>query len=289
MRAAVHKRRGDLNKAIEVLREGIRLAGGPWMLFSRLGNYLSDAGQYEEALEAYRSGATFDDADENVFRLNRAIVFGRMGNTDDALKEYRNLESAIDPEGVDTRIFWHLKASIARELFDTELDSQLLELCESLAKEIDQQDDFAEEKARFAAAYSCVLARRNQKAASLRWWSKAVALDADAWLAKWQMRQWLLEKHQAGGKVYQLLVEGEWPYDLVDSGAPFGFFRRYDVAADSPEQGFDFLKEFEPEEIRDSLKLIEFEIREEYTDQPKGVYEIYAYRLFNPDIDDDDD
>lgn len=289
LRAAVHEKRNELEKAIEVLRDGIRLAGGPWMLFSRLGNYLSDQRKYDEALEMYLVGAKLDDADQKVFRLNKAIVLGRMGKPEAALKEYRDLESEMEPDLVDTRLFWHLKASIARELFDSNRDSELLELCEQLAKNIDQPDDFAEEKARVAAAYSAGLARQHEEAASLRWWSKAVSLDANTWLAKWQMRQWLLAQHPAGGKVYQLLVEGEWPYNVVDSGAPFGFFRRYDVAADSPEQGFEFLKEFEPEEIRNSMSLVEYEIREEATDQPKGVYEVYDYRLFNPDIDDDDE
>ena len=289
LRAAVHEKRGDLDKAIEVLEDGIRLAGGPWMLFSRLGNYLSDAARYDEALEVYSKGQARDDADENVFRLNRAIVFGRMERREEALAEYKTLEVEIDEEGPSTQIYWHLKASIAREFLDAKQDDELAALCEELLKGIEETDDFAEEKARIAAAYACSLARKNEQAASMRWWSKSVVLDANTWLGKWQKRQWLGETFEAGGKVFQILVEGEWPYDVVDSGAPFGFFRRYDVLADTPEQGFSFLKEFEPEEIRPTLKLIEHKVREEASDQPKGVYEIYDYGLFNPDIDDEDD
>lgn len=289
LRAAVHEKRGELYKAIEVLREGIDFARGPWMLFSRLGNYLSDAGKYEEALETYEKGLAVEGADETVFRLNKAIVLGRMDRREEALTEYRKLESQIDPCGPSEQIYWHLKAAIARELFDSGDDQELLQLCERLSGELEITDDFAEEKARLTAAYACSLARQNKAAASYRWWSKSVNFDANTWLAKWQKRQWLLERNKAGGKVYQVLVEGEWPYDFADSGAPLGFIRRYDVAADDPKQGFEFLKDFEPEEIRGSLTLVEFEVREEKTDQPKGVYEVYAYRLFNPDIDDGED
>ncbi|UIJ43895.1 tetratricopeptide repeat protein [Sphingomonas cannabina] len=108
--AAVQYERGDCPEAIATLREG--LAKKPvWRLANLLGNYLSDNGEYEAALEVYeRSAGMFGDQPD-ITDLNRIIALSRAGREDEArsilarllAKEVRDvkLRNSIDRVATD--------------------------------------------------------------------------------------------------------------------------------------------------------------------------------------------
>ncbi len=81
------------------------------------------------------------------------------------------------------------------------------------------------------------------------------------------------------------MVEGKWAWD--DDDGPLGVYTSYDVVADSVEEGLRLLKRFEPQEVRDSVRVEGCEDIEARPDEPKGVYRVTGYNLFPLEGDDE--
>jgi tetratricopeptide (TPR) repeat protein len=81
--ATVQNSRKEHDAAIATLEAG--LSHKPiWRLANLLGNFLSDSGQYEEALEMYRQSAGMFGDQPHVTALNRAIALGRCARDEEA-------------------------------------------------------------------------------------------------------------------------------------------------------------------------------------------------------------
>ena len=77
--AALHRRA----EAIKVLERGVATIPHVWLLWQLLGNYRSDAGDYEGAIEAYVHALT-EDCDTVSVAYNHANVLARAGRWDEA-------------------------------------------------------------------------------------------------------------------------------------------------------------------------------------------------------------
>ena len=81
-----------------------------------------------------------------------------------------------------------------------------------------------------------------------------------------------------------IFAKGRWhePIERSKSEKPPGFYVNYDVLADSEAEALEFIRRFEPAEVRDSLKIDEAEVLEARTMEPKGVYRVNGgYCFFN--------
>ena len=81
---------GKHDKAIQTLRDGLDTKP-VWRLANLLGNYLSDAGRYHEALDAYDRSSGMHGDDPDATHLNRAIVLSRAGRDREARQILRDL------------------------------------------------------------------------------------------------------------------------------------------------------------------------------------------------------
>lgn len=288
LQAAVHEQKGDLDTAIAILQRGIEKAGGPYLLFSRLGNYLSDAARYDEALAAYDRGLACEPTDESLFALNRSLVYSRMDRDEDALVELRRVEAAIEARGSEQEMYWHFKAALAGVLCDLDRHAEVSDCATPLAPAVFDSDDFEEAKARLAACHAEALAAHNEVAASRRWLDRALELDRECERALWLYREQLSKTLPPGGYHYELMVEGQCrDPDLDESDEPVGFLTTFAVVASDEQQALELVRPFVMEEARDSIVIAEVE-QMEATTAPKGVYECRTYNLFPLDAEEDD-
>ena len=59
------------------------------------------------------------------------------------------------------------------------------------------------------------------------------------------------------------------------------YFCMFDVVAETEAEAFEFIKVFEPEFVRKSLKLDECKVIEENWNEYKGVYKTYGNIFFD--------
>jgi len=83
--ARMHQQHGDLQKAIEVIEDGVKKAPRAWPLRLLQGELLSDNSEYDAALAAYDAVLSIDGADEDAAHINAAIVLHRAGRYEEAL------------------------------------------------------------------------------------------------------------------------------------------------------------------------------------------------------------
>jgi len=286
LQAAVYESEDNLEAAVSVLRKGLDKTSGHYLLSSRLGNTLSDMGHYEEAIEAYKVGMALETTDITLFRMNIGLVYSRMDQNEKALSEYQKIESDVLARGNKEPIFWHYKGCLARVFSDLGETSKLAELIEPIRKNLLDNSDFKSSKSRIAAAYAVSLSQLNQDAASIRWLTRAIELDRNGWQCKWLKREKLVKSHPIGGKLYYITADGIWPSYLTDD-EEWGALACFEVVADDEQQAFEFSKSFIHESARDSFILDEFEILENKTPEPKGVYEVNPYIFY--DLNDEEE
>ena len=79
---------------------------------------------------------------------------------------------------------------------------------------------------------------------------------------------------------YRIIIKGVWPEPFESETTKPGFYTSYDVVAENIDQAFELIKRFEPEYVRDSLKIEETEILEENHNDPIGIYSANSYSFF---------
>ena len=289
LQAAVYEAQDDLESAVDILKRGIDKVGGPYPLFSRLGNTLSDLGRYDEAIQAYKDGLALNTTDIALFRMNMGLVYSRMGQNEKALSEYQAIEQEIADRGENEPIYWHYMGMMARVLSDLKNHSDLAELIHPIRTKLLDDDCFELSKSRIAAAYAVSLWHTNENAASIRWLESAIELDRNGCQSKWLARENILKKFSPGGVHYYITCDGIWPAHLTENGEDCGVLACFEVVAEDEKQAFEFAKSFIVKEGRNSFVLDEVEILEKQTVDPKGVYEVKSYIFYDLNGDEDEE
>jgi len=84
-------------------------------------------------------------------------------------------------------------------------------------------------------------------------------------------------------KLIWIVVEGQWPAPLEIEGEEEcpGFYTNYWVVASTPREGFEFAREVELRDVRASLKISEYKVKQrEAWQKLKGVYSRSGYVFF---------
>jgi tetratricopeptide (TPR) repeat protein len=280
--ALAYAGKGKKKKAIRILEKGVRKGPGVWLLWQLLGNYYSDRKKFKKAQIAYEKALECEHTDTASVNFNHAIVFDRQGQYQEAL-------SALEiPE--ETRLLSYrvqsLKALILQQLERNEEALQIASQTQQQLLTLDKEfvDDNAEELSIVWYQLGNVYWQAAQdEENALKCASYSLALRRNETEALTLIRN-IENRRTPQAKYYRLLIEGDWPEEIEDKKArlrPAGFFTTYDVVADSKEEAFTYVCGFEPEEMRDSLKIEECEVLEKRPDGPKGVYRITGYGIFS--------
>jgi tetratricopeptide (TPR) repeat protein len=264
--ARAHHANGDDDEAFAILERGVKEAPHVWTLWHLLGNYASDADDFERAFTSYERALACDRVEADVVHLNYATDLNRAGRSDEALGR---LMLVRDPELLTAAAVVRVEALNALGRHDETLASakQALGAADAHA----DSNDIA----RIYCAVADALRARGDRDAALAASWKAVAYDSSSERAMTLVRE--IEGLYSGkARYFRLLVHGVWPnLDQGDGDGPadHGFWMKCDVVADTQEEALRFISRFEPAETRGSLRIDETEsVRGAQADQPKGLY-----------------
>jgi predicted Zn-dependent protease len=107
IRAKAFEGLGRSAAALAILTRGVRHAPEAALLWSLLGEALSEAGRYDEALIAFETGQGVPgNPDQAIYRGNRALILVRAGRLDEAeAMLVASTENETGSEDPDTQAF----------------------------------------------------------------------------------------------------------------------------------------------------------------------------------------
>lgn len=284
IQALAYQDMGENKEAIRVLREGTERVPGLWLLWQILGNFLSDDGSFDEALKAYDTALDLPDADTVSLGFNRANVYWRMGRLDEAREITQSLlaNPGFEELASDLKLYIH-RAQIGI-LCDLRLYRDALAHFEGLQRP-EEWSEFPSEVAGLEAKYAGALWHSGRAEDAKRAVARAIGLDKSNEEAQWLLREMRRADEPLNSTSYRLLIQGPWRAEVFpDVSAAAGFFTSYQVVAENLDEALAFVREFEPPEIRDALKIDEVEAQGPST-EPKGVYSTSAYHFYRKDDD----
>ena len=266
---------GDHDRAIDVLKEGVDVAPELFILWDYLASFLSDEDRFDEALQAYYRSRECVDAPVDAIDFNIAIVYQRQGRHERALAL---LDTIAPSETLPKEI---IDSAKAHSLNDTGKHADALTLTAASLSSIQEDDEVDPEAvATIMSEHAYALWVLGIHEAAYEEAFEAIALDKSNERAAWLIREIADEKSETA-KGWRIVVEGRWPQPFEDSDKDYGFYANYTVVADTPEEALEYIRAFEPEELRFTLKINSAVDLEPQADAPKGVYDaIAAYQFF---------
>ncbi len=261
-------RQGDLDEAIDILKEGVGAAPDAFPLWELFGNVLSKKQMFEEAQQAYQRAIECPNADVESVKYNFAVMWRNAGHLDRALT-------------IATQISSPKLAVRANTLRTTLLNSMgMYEDCAYLANavinQIMNQDEMTDEDMKDLAQTYAELGRsywlgRNDKQSAFENSWKALEWERSDPSALWLIRE-LIGRKSPASRWYRLDVQGKWYFPLEQNKDAPTFSVSYDIVADNEEEALMFAKHLEPPEIRDSMNVISCEDRGQHSNHMQGLY-----------------
>lgn len=262
--ARAHYANGDPAKAIAVLEQGVSEAPHVWTLWHLLGNYASDADDFDRAFSCYERALACERVESSVVHLNYATDLHRAGRDQDALPRLALVTDAdyATPAAV-------VRADALNALG---LHAEALDVARKALAAAPADADDADLARLHCAVAEALLVQGDRDGALAACW-QAVEHDRGSERAAALIRE-VEGIYSRDANYFRVLVHGRWPgFDEGDGPADHGFWMKCDVVADDADEALRFIDRFEPPETRGSLRADEAEtIRPAASDEPKGVY-----------------
>jgi tetratricopeptide (TPR) repeat protein len=243
----------DREGAVAELREGVSLAPSVWLLWQLLGNYLSDLERTAEALEAYERALGCPRVHEDAVQLNRAIALHRASRFEEALAAVERIRAGECLQ----------RATVLR----LGLLNRLARYEEVLADPPYALEDPAEHAHALGERAVAMLDGRGDAAGARETAEAAVGEGRFDGAAAEVLRR-ARGMTSPNAQDYRLRIAGRWPGAKGEDG----FFRVFQVVADTPEGALAFASTFEPAAVRASLRVENVEAEEAAPGKLLGVY-----------------
>ncbi len=280
IRALVYGDQADYEQAIAVLEEAVDKFPALWRFWNMLGNYYSDMEKYDKAFEMYEAGLKCESTDFIGLQFNYALALLRQRDTDTSLAKLAKIYAHPEFKDVDTAMRLRCHA-LSMSNFNCRKEFRpAIAYFEKL--EINDQAKFENgiEWARVLYELAYAHANLQQEDVARDLILSALQFDKHNTELQYLLRELRNDQDYEQAQYYRIMVDGRWHGPIGDDGVVPGFLTSYDVVADSVEEAMEFIKEFEPREVRDSLSVEECEILESEP-QPKGVYETNGYSFYD--------
>jgi tetratricopeptide (TPR) repeat protein len=277
IRALAFASENKLEKAIKCLERGVKLCPQVWILWELLGNYRSDAGQFNKAMLCYDKAASCPDVDANSINYNRATCLSRQDRNEEALAVIATVDSEEKriPKGIlQTRLL------VAAKRYE-----KAITVAQKLVGELEAKE-FSPENQRQQSTLNGQLSR-----AYLEFSQDQVKARSAVEIALMQdktnesalavLRE--LNNMVAGGedRLISAIVQGIWDQPFEGGKSCPGFFASYHVVASSPDEALKFIRPLERSSVRGSLAIYEHRSQKRKSWQGlKGVYTAVGGYIF---------
>ena len=262
------------DKAIKILEEGVQVAPGFWVLWQLLGNYYSDMEEFEKSYNAYDKAIICQDTNISSVSINYSIALMRNGKYEKALEYIDNVS-----EGEIYSYSISLRLEILNRLGKYKIVIDEAKKILANVSEIDGMEEYLPDIYAELGYANWYLNKDPKTALEYAW--KAISLNKFVDTAQWLIRE-VDNLYSPKVKYYVLTIEGIG-YDN-DKSCTRNFLVRYEVVADDENEALNFIHRFEPDEIRDSLKIYESKILKKTPEYAKGVYFVSGYIYFGNNI-----
>ena len=264
----------DWEAARESLAAGVSRFPDDWELHLMQGNYLSENEEYDAALAAFERALACPGVQPDWIAVNKAVIYSKIGAYEQALA----ICAQIDNPDLKLQV---LEVEF-RVMSETERYQEILA---TSATRIDELPEIEDEGA--AVIYAKVLyyiAYASWKTGGEKDWIlehlwTCIDYDRSNAHALWLLRE-VRGEYSKDAKHFKLLVQGLFVSEEDDEDEEIGgepFFTSYEVVADSLDEAYDMILEFEPEDVdMDSLEIVQFEEAPADPESPKGIYEVGA-------------
>lgn len=277
--AMAYHKKDDIDKAVRVLKQGVRKAPNVWLLWQLLGNYLSDEGQNAEASRAYDKALKCPGANLDSINLNIAINLSRQGKRSKALRLCDSLEGS--DWSIQARAF-SLKTQL---LVEQKNYDRAIRLGRRILRRMARKRRANEDSVASSICASVAMAYWNGKrkrSLSLEYIQRALEFDRTNADAMWLLRE-VNAKKSKKAQYFRVLAHGRWD-GLMSNGRRYrpNFYTSYDLIAESTEEALKLIREFERSGIRNSLEIEEYKSLEGRPNDPKGIYAVTNLALYAP-------
>lgn len=244
---------GKLPIAIQVLESGVQEAPDVWLLWVQLGNYRSEAGDLNGALQAYARAKSCTGAETEQVDLNEALLRLERGNREKGLE----LLSVVIQQSSDPRIrLVALKHRLGALIEEERIPEALLELGEARLHDADN--------AELLTTLAFKLMDKKDHTNALNLAKQALGLKRAGEAAR-VLR--LLEGEEAETcSRYEVVLRGR-----IEDEKVYHFLKRSTVFAESPKEATEFALGFEPPDVRSDFQVESVEMVERDCPGPKGV------------------
>lgn len=253
--------KGDLAAAVRVLEDGVEKAPGAWLNWQLLGNFRSDLDRFTEAGAAYERALECPGVSRSSIRLNQAILANRTGDHAAVLQLAADVD---DPE----MAVWAaaLRADSLTALGRLEEAERLgLQILKEAA-----EDGNADPLCNVALNLARIRLDRGEPRPAVRAFA-VQQLERDP--ANNDLLTLIRDidgLYSETARDYRLLIRGQIPEGSPMAGEAEGFYSRWEVLADSPEEALEFIRAIDTPAA--PLKVEEWEARKGRPRDPKGVY-----------------
>jgi tetratricopeptide (TPR) repeat protein len=242
---------GNLPTAIQVLESGVREAP-IWPLWLQLGNYRSEIGDLQGALDAYREARDCTGSEVDQILYNEAMMRLRFGNKEKALELFRR----VYQDTRDKRL--RVVALTQRLTLLVEMDrvtEALFELGEAYLHDSDN--------AELLSKLAFLLLEKGDHPAALNLALQALGLRRSGPVAR--VVRMIQGEECEKASLFQVSFRGRFPEENLD------FRKESNVFAESDEEAERLAREFEPPDVRDELTTESISVVSNETSNRKGV------------------
>ena len=252
--AASFRGEGALDVAITVLENGTKEAPGVWPLWMQLGNYLSEAGKLNEAVQAYQKARACPGSDQDQIDFNEAYMRMCYGNKERCLE----LFARVIKETEDRRLrLVALKHRLCTLIDLDQVTGALMELGDARLHDADN--------AELLTTLSLKLLDTGDKANALNLARQALGLKRAGKAAR------VLRKLEGEPcercDVFRVIMRGH----IDDDDKRHSFLKTSEVYAESEEEAGKLAVDFEPPDVRPDLSIEEVTKQGQAIGEPKGV------------------
>lgn len=256
---------GKVDQAIAYLQDGVLRAPEAWPNWQLLGNYLSDMERYDEAHKAYFNALKCEAVWRDSIYLNQAILLNRMGRYSKSLSVLEKIH--------DNELSFRKRDVALQSLIALGLD----EKAENLAHKALGIPDYSAEEgvvlARIAAQLANLKLRQGKSSSEVRTFIfNSFAYDENSRQLMALVRE-MDNLYSDKAKYYRTLIHCKLAETSQFYGDAIGYYRYYDVIAESEKKLLEFVVEFENHDHHGGYYSVEeCEILEQQTRDPCGVY-----------------